>query len=546
MNKRKFLQTIAGGRSGEELSSPPIMTSLSPYMGPWEKANAMHLLTRCSFAQTRENIEQSVNEGLELTLDRLFEPKPEADLPVHYQFENDSNAPLGETWVNKPTNPEINNLLNARRRSLRAWFIGLMKNGGVSLHGKMMLFWHEHFALGDINRAQYLFHYLNIFERHSLGNFKTITEEITINPAMLIFLNGDENTKESPNENYARELLELFTIGRGDDLGDGDYTNYTEQDVFAIARALTGYRQFTNAQGEVGGLFIENRHDTDIKELSHRFENQIIENGGDQEYKTVIDIIFQKQEVARFISRQLHIWFVGADINEQVEANIIEPMSQIIFDNNFEIAPALRTLLRSDYFNSTERHGCMINSPIDYLFKLMNVMEVDSPNDLIEQYQEWNTISLASSDQGIFVTEIPSVAGWKAYYQAPLFYKFWISSVTLTTRETIIDRFIQGFNNGGNTFKFELIDFVASIENAADPNILISSLSDSLMVIGLSQNQIDSLKIILTNDIGDFVWTNDYEAFLDDPTDNGKRQIIENRLKGLFTSLLKMPEFYLH
>ena len=106
-----------------------------------------------------------------------------------------------------------------------------------------------------------------------MGGFRKMVEEITIAPAMLLFLNGNENTFEAPNENYARELLELFTIGKGDAVGDGDYTNYTEVDVAALAKSLTGWTSRVNDNGEIAGRFVPNRHDTSEKQLSHRFNN---------------------------------------------------------------------------------------------------------------------------------------------------------------------------------------------------------------------------------------------------------------------------------
>ena len=120
---------------------------------------------------------------------------------------------------------------------------------------------------------------------------------------MLRFLNGNTNTKQSPNENYARELLELFTIGRGPQVAEGDYTNYTEDDVVELAKALTGWKFKKLDTGETVSYFRKGQHDPTDKQLSHRFDNQIIQNGGENEYKTVVDIILNKKEVAKYICR---------------------------------------------------------------------------------------------------------------------------------------------------------------------------------------------------------------------------------------------------
>lgn len=347
MNKRSFLKTVLGGSAQKKsnYTSPTGNITLNPYTGPWEFAEAAHLLRRTIFGPTKAQIDQSVQEGLNKTLDRLFEPQPLPEPPIYFQFENDPSVAVGSTWVNTLPDRSVQGLLNARRRSLTAWMMGLMKNSGLSIREKMVLFWHEHFPVNGINSGIVGYHYVNTLRANALGNFRTLVEEITITPAMLIFLNGDQNTLESPNENYGRELLELFTIGRGDLAAPGDYTNYTEQDVVEIARALTGWRARVFDDGTIGGVFIPTRHDTGAKQLSHRFDNRIIQNGGEEEYKTLIDIILQNEEVARYISRQLHIWFVSSDINPDVEANVIEPMAQIMIANGYNIQPVVKALL---------------------------------------------------------------------------------------------------------------------------------------------------------------------------------------------------------
>ena len=137
------------------------------------------------------------------------------------------------------------------------------------------------------------------------GNFRELTKQITVNAAMLHFLNGNKNEVNSPNENYARELLELFTIGKGDLVGPGDYTNYTEQDIAAFAKALTGWTAWTDGNDPAEFERWWSSHDTSTKQLSHRFGSQTIENAGAEEYKRVVDIIFEKDEVAYHICRRL-------------------------------------------------------------------------------------------------------------------------------------------------------------------------------------------------------------------------------------------------
>jgi len=208
------------------------MNTLTPYNGTWDFNRAAHLLRRTTFGPSKNVIDTAVSDGLNLTMNKLFENPIAPGLPVYYDFENDPSAGVGDTWVDVPYPvPGVAGLNNARLRSLRGWMMGIMEKGNLSIFPKMVLFWHEHLPVNAVTNPMFGYAYANTLVRNSLGNFKTMIEEITIDPQMLRFLNGHENSVESPNENYARELLELFSIGIGEDLGSGDYTNYTEQDV---------------------------------------------------------------------------------------------------------------------------------------------------------------------------------------------------------------------------------------------------------------------------------------------------------------------------
>ena len=422
---------------------------------------------------------------------------------------------------------------------------GLMNEGGVSIREKMMLFWHEHFALNNINRAQYGYHYLNLCLTHALGNFKTLVEEMTITPAMLIFLNGNQNSLQAPNENYSRELLELFSIGKGEAVGDGDYTNYTELDVEELAKALTGWISREPDTGEIGGRFIPNRHDTSTKQLSHRFNNAVINNAGEDEYKVVIDIIFQQDEVARFLCRQLHIWFIGTDINEEVETNIIEPMAQIMIADNYNVKSALMALLSSEYFYSTDFRGCMISHPLDFIYKVLNTFEVEMPESIFARYALWANISNFSEVLGMGLMNIPTVAGWKAFYQSPQFYEFWVNSVSLQQRQELINLLTRGIDTDGGRIGIDFLKFIEQIEGATDPNMLIDGLAQIIFAFPVSQSQRDYLKEVLIPGLPDFEWTVEYGEYLADPENDEVKMAVESKLSDLFSAMMKMPEFLL-
>ncbi|MBK8372664.1 MAG: DUF1800 family protein [Saprospiraceae bacterium] len=138
----------------------------------------------------------------------------------------------------------------------------MLKNN-PHIREKMTLFWHNHFVIADINEPRVLYNYIVKLRRLSLANFKEMAKEITVDNGMLEYLNGRDNTREAPNENYARELLELFTLGKGNSVGNGDYTTYTETDIKEIARVLTGWIDVNTLP--IRSEFRAARHDTGTK-----------------------------------------------------------------------------------------------------------------------------------------------------------------------------------------------------------------------------------------------------------------------------------------
>ncbi len=553
MDRRSSLAVMFGKKQTAKKTTtvtPPLLSSLSPYTGTWDMATAKHLLGRTMYGPTYAEIKQSANDGLASTIAKLFTKREETTEPIYFDFENDPNVPLGETWVNIPPARNIQNLNGARNRSNGAWLYGLMLNGGVSIREKMVLFWHNHFVVGQVARNQYEYWYMNTFRENATGNFKTITEAMTIDPAMLVYLNGRQNTRIAPNENYARELLELFTIGKGDIAGPGDYTTFTEDDVIEIARALTGWVNTNDTPNGVGSEFVERRHDLDDKHLSHRFGNRVIKNSGDQEYKEVIDIIFEQDEVARFISRRLHIWFVGSNIDSFVEAEIIEPMAALIRDNNYEIQPALEALLSSEYFYEESIRGCMVSHPIDHMFRIIRTLDFKLPTGTYQlDYAGWLYLSRKSADFDMQIFNHPTVAGWKAFYQGPQYYDAWINSVSLPLREEFAEDLIGGFNvriNGDRIrFEFDFLATIAEMEDPSDPYALIEDLAKVLFPYPIAQNQLEYLTDFLIQGNQYYVWSLEYNEYLTDPTNNGKREAILGKLSNMIEAMLKMPEFYL-
>jgi uncharacterized protein (DUF1800 family) len=375
-------------------------------------------------------------------------------------------------------------------------------------------------------------------------------KEITVNSLMLRYLNGADSNKNAPNENYARELLELFTIGKGIQAGPGDYTNYTEQDIKEIARALTGWT-IDNAGFQAAGphppaIFRPNRHDSETKTLSHRFNNTVINNLGAEEYKAVVDIILEQEEVSKFMARKLYRWFVYYNIDEDIEANVIEPLAALLRQENYEMKPVIAALLSSEHFYHENAIGCMIKSPVDFTASFMKTFEIDITYNVTNTYTIWFLLHglNATMQQDVFTP--PSVSGWKAYYQDPIFYRNWINSVTLTVRRAVTDGVAVGqIQIFDRPLGIDVLKIAGRIPNATDPNVMIEALVTLALPWPLTAGQLAYLKEILIPGLPDFEWTVEYGAYLLDPTDDAKRMAVENRLRALFLAIMGLPEFQL-
>ncbi len=540
------------------------MPNLDMYSGAWTTTQARHLLRRATFGPSRGMVNTSVELGLSQTLNQLFTKQTLPDLPLKYHPDDegahalpDPDVNYGEPWFDAPLYPNVatnllkNRILRARRKSLRAWTFLQMHYSGISLQEKMTLFWHNHFVAGNMIFAQREYLYQKIFRSQALGNFKQITKDITIDTGMLRYLSGDINTADAPNENYSRELLELFTIGKGEMVAPGDYTNYTETDVKELARALTGWtvspvRMDHNA---LYATFNKRRHDSKVKQLSHRFNNAVIKNNDSNEYKDVVNIIFQQNECSRFIMRKLYRWFVSSEITGDIETNIIEPLAKIIRDNNYEIAPALRVLFASDHFFETT--ACMIKSPIDLVMSVSRGLGISPPQTSVHDeysYAYILNIMCVEMEQAMF--EHPNVAGWKAYYQEPLFYKTWINNLLLPKRMNLLNAMVYG---GRYTIEDEVytvadlipvVEIAESIAGAENPNILVNELAAAMFNYPLAENQTATLVNILNgNETMADEWEEQFIEYLENRTDEGIRLGVQTKLRQLFSTMVQMSEF---
>jgi len=423
-------------------------------------------------------------------------------------------------------------------------------NERTAITEKMLVFWHNHFATESINDPNFDYNYFSLIRKHVLGNFRAFTKDMTINPSMLRFLNGNQNTKNAPNENFARELLELFTIGKGELTGEGDYTNYTEEDISEIARILTGWKDQgfkTKEQLEISAFFRSWAHDTETKTLSHRFDNISINDAGEEEYKQLIDIIFSKKEVARFISRKLYRYFIYHVIDEQTEAQIIEPLAGILVEADYEIKAALEVLLSSQHFYDFANIGCLIKNPLDFIFSSLKSLETEIPTeDLNINYSFFFKIHSKAGLMQMNYGDPPGVAGWKAYYQLPSYYEIWINSVTLPYRMALTkDLALDGIKQGSYRITIPCLKLLESLDTPSNIDVLINHFNTLLLPQEITEKQRVFLKDILIPGLPDYEWTVEYVNYLDNQDDENLVKSLENKLRQFISSILTMPEFYL-
>ena len=522
---------------------PPLNLSLEPYSGIFGPEQAAHLVRRTIFSFTQELRNEALALGLQASVDKLLTIEAMPDPPLNYGVV-DLAVPIGETWVNA-----IFEQTGYRRRSMAAWTAEQMARQELNIREKMVLFWHNHFPIADINDPHFIYKYSDTLRQYALGNFRDLTKAITIDPTMLRYLNGNSNTRNAPNENYARELLELFTIGKGPIAGPGDYTNYTEEDIKEIARILTGWRDvgyLGRQQQQPGSIFIAARHDQGSKQLSHRFDNIIINNMGENEYAHLIDIIFSKDEVARYICRKLYRWFVYYDISTDIESNIIDPLAQTLVSNDYNILPVLRQLLSSEHFFDSELMGCQIKNPYEFIIPIFTTFKANSPSQLNNQYAFYNVIFNAAVLLDMTYYGIPQVAGWKAYYQEPVYNRYWINNVTLGIRTSAVDIvMLTGIRAGDERILPDLLGFIDSLSNPSDPNKLIEDTANLIFTNGITTDQINFFKEALIPGLPDFEWTVEYNNYLADPNDELLRLSILLKLSTLFRKMLNSPDYHL-
>jgi uncharacterized protein (DUF1800 family) len=527
----------------------PVSLSMTPYAGPWTKDEAAHLLRRTLFGPTFLHINETVQQGLDTSVNNLL-AVPDFTYPLTFLPE-ETITPYGESWVNQvyPSDPTLAQYHeNARRDSLGAWLIGRINTEGFSIHEKMCLFWHNHFANQASPDSRATFDYFKLIQTHALGNFKQLVRDMTVNPCMLYFLNGFQNNKFSPNENYSRELLELYSIGKGPQIGVGDYTNYTEEDVLQGAKILTGWTvkgALSDTENFVTAVFNPELHDSSDKQLSSKFANEIVANSNETEYLNYIDIIFEQTATAKFICQKIYRWFVNYDITEEVNNTIISELAQTLITNNYEIIPVLNQLLKSEHFYDVSLRGTIIKNPLEEIFSIFNATSSYPYNDLNVKSRLYLNCGGIAAALGMNGLVPPNVGGWPAYYQAPNYSKLWANSSYIKLRFDFASyvTLYGGLEVDGRRFAVNLLGFLDGLSAPSNATQIIEDMVLVFCPKGLSVDKKTNLKTILLNGLPDFEWSVQYAEYIADPTNPTFSDPIKQRVALTLDQLFKQPEF---
>lgn len=372
-----------------------LATALAPYTGPWNRRLAAHLLRRAGFGGTPDDVARAASMG----------PHDAVDAVVHFaDVSRLPDAPPALEDIVPPGGPLMPALRRQAAIAMQQWWLGRMIVTPAPLQEKMTLFLHGHFAsaLQKGITPQELVVQNQLFRRNALGNFHALTLAVSRDPAMLKYLDNTRSQKAQPNENYARELMELFTLGIG---------NYTEADVRESARAFTGWQ----TRRGTGFYVNERQHDDGTKAFLGR--------SGNFDGKDIVDIIFAQPAAARFLAAKLLDYFVYSD----PEPQLVDAVAAVVRKNDFELRPVMSTILRSNVFFSERSYRALVKSPVEFVvgaYQTFGITEVDQ------------TALAALRRMGQVLFYPPSVKGWDGGAA-------WLNSQSVLSRENFASALMQ-------------------------------------------------------------------------------------------------------
>ena len=557
------------------------MASLNPVTGQLGEKRAAHLLRRATWGPTISSIKTFASLTADQALTNLFTEPPVPDPPV--------DLLTGESWVNPPAHPKAT-LSNSEQSVLfsyfQSWHLEQIRKSGDNLKERVTYFLHSHLPVASsvVGSSEAIYYQNALYRYYAFGNFKALFKKICLDNAMLRYISGESNDKDSPNENFAREMFELYSIGRGLQIADGNYTNYTENDIKAACRVLTGWQfdeTFTNydtdTQLPAGKLQTElsndqvpveiaTRHDPDAKTFSAAFQNQTIapfEHSGDlatkaaalKEFDDLIEMIFTQQETARFIVRKLYRFFMYYKIEADIENDIIGPLADTFRNSGYELKPILEQLFKSEHFfdvdnavTTDDNIGAIIKSPLEIIFGSLRFFQLEMPASLTNLYNKSYIGGILGfiSNQGLDFYEPLDVAGYPPYHQEPSFNRDWITPTNLAYRYNfsfaLLGNKAEATDYG---FKLDMVNWVKNSGNIADPSdaaALVQTLTQYMFAVELNAERSNYfLNDVFLENLPLTTWQYEWSAYLssNDPT------VVKERLETLVSAIIQTPEYQL-
>lgn len=492
---------------------------LPAYKKNLTQREAIYLLRRTTFATDWQTIKmftgKTVDEAVESLLDNALKESPSTD-SLTWVGQGYKNWDKLKSEEKQPALTAIYEKSANQNVELQNWWIKNMSDDILSIREKMTLFWHGHFTtrftILPPMPAQLTYLQNQLFRGLHQGNFRTLLEKITIDGAMLIFLNGQENSKKAPNENFSRELLELFTIG---------ISNYTEQDVKEGARALTGWR--TNyfvdeitGKNVLESYFSADEHDTGSKtylgEIIPATDNNTEANVFKYEIQKMIDIILSKKaiEVSTLICTKLYRFFVYSN-PKQTNKEVIAILAQTFIENNFEIRPVLAQLLKSTFFFEECNMGIQLKTPAELVIGFGKHFQVN---------EGWKNAIMAKMGQDLI--NPPTVAGWGGYRE-------WYDTRTFPIALQQLGYFID------NQIEEHILIWIKQFDDYQNPRCLVKQICTLFLAKLPTKEYLDKYLKVLLGGIPEYEWATLLKVDF----------VAGNRLKIFMKYIIKSPDFIL-
>lgn len=559
--------------------------ALEPFEGNLGPRRARHILNRATYHPTWEKVNFYRNKTASETIDELFDYNPinHPQLHPHHPIGTD-----GQRIVRVDINP-INNPNNGYTPNIRTWMM-FHSIKSFSIEWKLINFLHTLYPveLGVIDK-QWAYDYIRIIKKYSKGSIKQFAKEASLSCAMLEYLNIHGSRPPQPDENFAREFLELFSIRKGNQVGPDDYTTYTEQDVRELAKIMTGFvftarshnspqlpERLTTTLGSNLGFdppFLPTAkvqafvHWNESIQFSNRLQNYSIpnpattENGVREEFFHFVDHIYDRVRTARQVVVRLYRFFVGRVVNPYVRENIIGPLADDLLNQDYNIEFVVKKLLCSKHFfdeDDDQRwdnlYGGMVKSPADLLFGLINQLRIDiptpdsgpSPANNINRAQYTFTLLnkfqnelLAPSAQSYFSPF--TVEGYSGYKQPP-WDRNWINSTTMVNRLEYPVKLTQNYWIHGHLRFINLAEFVKDnsdlFPNPANSNVLVNHFLRHFLGFNVYGNGVQSVKNHYREALMGGLSPTDWEINWNHYISSGYELEVRPRLEALYKSIV--------